>query len=367
MAMCCWPCNVPRKRSSASTGRSRCSPDLADAYNNRGNALLELKRPEEALASHDRAIALQPDLAEAHNNRGNALLDLKRPEEALASYDAAIALQPELAEAYNNRGNALKDLQRPEEALVSLDRAIALKPDFAEAYNNRGNVLLALQRPEEALVSLDRAIALQPDLADAYNNRGNALLELKRPEEALASHDRAIALKPDFAEAYNSRTYAETAILPKKAWGTKGFQFWTFLSLLLTKSNCLRILELGSGRSTITLAEYARFRPARFISIETNRRWFNKARFELRMLRVSEEVVHLVDWDSGKTWYDVEQFRATIRELGNFDFAFIDGPNDSDGSSGGIRNSNVALSEIQRCIGEAEVVIVDDVHRLHVF
>ena len=37
--------------------------------------------------------------------------DLKRPEEALASYDKAIALKPDYAEAYNNRGNAL---QRPE-------------------------------------------------------------------------------------------------------------------------------------------------------------------------------------------------------------------------------------------------------------
>ena len=86
------------------------------------------------------------------------------------------------------------------------------------------------------------------------------------------------------------RTYAEFALLPSNVWGTKGFQFWTFLSLLLLKSNCSRILELGSGRSTITLAEYARSRGASLISIETNRRWFNKARFELRMLGVSERI-----------------------------------------------------------------------------
>ena len=33
---------------------------------------------------------------EAYNNRGNALKDLKRLEEALASYDKAIALKPDL-------------------------------------------------------------------------------------------------------------------------------------------------------------------------------------------------------------------------------------------------------------------------------
>ena len=53
----------------------------------------------------------QPDYAEALNNRGNALQELTRPDEALASYDKALALKPDYAEALNNRGNALQELQ----------------------------------------------------------------------------------------------------------------------------------------------------------------------------------------------------------------------------------------------------------------
>ena len=52
------------------------------------------------MASYDKAIALKPDYAEAHNNRGNALMDLKRPAEALASYDKAIALKPDFEFLY---------------------------------------------------------------------------------------------------------------------------------------------------------------------------------------------------------------------------------------------------------------------------
>ena len=51
------------------------------------------------MASHDKAIALKPDSAEAFNNRGNALQELKRLDEALASYDKAIAFKPDYAEA----------------------------------------------------------------------------------------------------------------------------------------------------------------------------------------------------------------------------------------------------------------------------
>ena len=180
-------------------------PDDAEAHYNRGNALRDLKRPAEALASYDKAIALKPDYVAAHNNRGNALKVLKHPAEALASYDKAIALKPDLAEAHNNRGNALMNLKRSVEALASYDKAIALKPDYSEAHNNRGNALRDLKRPAEALASYDKAIALKPDVAAAHNNRGNALMDLKRLLEALASYDKAIALKADYATAHRNR------------------------------------------------------------------------------------------------------------------------------------------------------------------
>jgi tetratricopeptide (TPR) repeat protein len=180
---------------------------VAAAHSNLGNALRELKRPQDALASYDRAIALKPDNAETYYNRGLALQDLKRPEDALASYDKAIALKPNFADAYNNRGMALRDLKRPEDVLASYDKVIALNPDYAEAHNNRGIALRDLKRPEDALASHDRAIALKPDYAEAYYNRGLALQDLRRPEDALASYDKAIALKPDYAEAYVSQGF----------------------------------------------------------------------------------------------------------------------------------------------------------------
>jgi tetratricopeptide (TPR) repeat protein len=178
------------------------NPDFAEAYNNRGNALFVLKRPEDALASYDNAIALKPDYAEAYNNRGIALGSAKGAEEALASYDKAIALNPDYAEAHYNRGIAFGDLQRPKDALSSYDKAISLRPDYTDAYYNRGNAQADLERPEEALASYDKAIALRPDYAEVYNSRGNTLVVLRRLKDALANYDKTIALKPDYAEAY---------------------------------------------------------------------------------------------------------------------------------------------------------------------
>ena len=183
----------------------RTQPAHVGALTNCGVALLALKQPEEALASHDRVLALQPDSFMALSNRGNALRELKRPDEALASFDRALALQPDSAMVLSNRGNALLDLKRPDVALASYDRALELQPNYADALSNRGNALLALKRPDDALASFDRALALQPDHVEALSNRGLALKDLKRCEDALVSYDRALALKPDFAEALSNR------------------------------------------------------------------------------------------------------------------------------------------------------------------
>jgi tetratricopeptide (TPR) repeat protein len=184
----------------------KLNPQSALSHFNLGNALFELKRHEEALASYDRAIAIQPDFAQALSNRGNALFELKRYEEALASYDRAIAIQPDFAQALSNRGNALFELKRHEEALASYDRAIAIQPDFAQAHHGRATVLgtFELKRYEEALASYDRALAIRPDFAEAYHGRGTVLRTLGQIEEARHVLEKAVALAPRKAEFYGA-------------------------------------------------------------------------------------------------------------------------------------------------------------------
>ena len=181
------------------------------AYVNRGNALTQLKRPEDALASYDLALAHEPDHAEALSNRGNALLDLNRPEDALASCERALALKPDYAEALNNRGNALLDLNRPEDALASFDQALAIKLDHAKALNNRGNALLALERPDDALASYDKAIMIEPDNIDALGNLANAALQCcdwKRTREIAETMDQQVAVNRSIVSPFVMLSYS---------------------------------------------------------------------------------------------------------------------------------------------------------------
>ena len=80
---------------------------------------------------------LQSNFAEAFNNHGVTLKELKRFDESLQSYEKAISIRPNYAEAFNNRGVALQDLKRFEEALQDYDEALKHKSDYFIAHSNR--------------------------------------------------------------------------------------------------------------------------------------------------------------------------------------------------------------------------------------
>jgi predicted O-linked N-acetylglucosamine transferase (SPINDLY family) len=181
------------------------SPDRAEVYYKRANALNGLGRLQSALTDYDRAIALDPSHAHAYCNRGSVLERLGRRDESLASYDRAISIEPQDPLAHYNRGSVLKEMRRFEEALASYEHAISLRKDYVEAHVNRGNVLEDLGRHEEALRSFDTAIELSSIYAEAFLGRGVALYKLRRFEEAAASYDRAIELNPHYAGAYLNR------------------------------------------------------------------------------------------------------------------------------------------------------------------
>ncbi|MFM0335962.1 tetratricopeptide repeat protein [Paraburkholderia fungorum] len=179
-------------------------PRHFDALQLLGALALQGGRVQEGIELLRKAVAINVKQAPTHSNLAYALNVSQRFGEALASADRALALQPKFPDALNNRGNAQTGLDAPLEALASFDRAIALSPDFAQAWNNRACVLRDLGRPADALASCDHALALQPNYPDAWSNRGNALSDLNQPQEAERSYRRALELAPRFADAWNN-------------------------------------------------------------------------------------------------------------------------------------------------------------------
>jgi tetratricopeptide (TPR) repeat protein len=172
------------------------NPDHLLTLNNRGNILLQLKRPEEALITLDRALSIQPNL-DALCNRGNALASLRRYSEAVEDYNRFLLAIPDDGPVLTNRGNALWALDRKSEALADYTKAVRVSPNDRAALIPYGNALLHFRRAEEALESFNRVLQNAPDDAEALNHRGKALHYLGRLDEALSNFDRALAIRPD--------------------------------------------------------------------------------------------------------------------------------------------------------------------------
>ncbi len=94
-----------------------------DQWLEEGNDHLNGGHYEEALVAYDRAILLDPNLALAYDSKGDALSDLKRYDEALAAYEHAILLDPNLTVAYHNKALTLERLGRTKEAQQAREKA----------------------------------------------------------------------------------------------------------------------------------------------------------------------------------------------------------------------------------------------------
>ena len=82
---------------------------MITVWNNRGLAQYDLEQYSEALASYDKAIAIEHGLYRCVEQSWKRINDyLGQYTEAVASYDKAIAIDPNEAIMWNNRGNALR-------------------------------------------------------------------------------------------------------------------------------------------------------------------------------------------------------------------------------------------------------------------
>ena len=91
------------------------------------------------------ALAIDPTAAEAHNNLGMALLELKRAKDAAAAFERAVAVEPQRGMFQSNLARALVAAGRADEAVAPCREAIRLDPDDQDA--------------RSLLVSLERAAA----------------------------------------------------------------------------------------------------------------------------------------------------------------------------------------------------------------
>ena len=93
--------------------------------------------------------------------KGQSLLELEQPTEALQCFEEILRAEPDHAEALVKKGTALEQLRRMEEALECYDRAIVADGNLTIAYLQKGGLFNRMERYEEALQCYEQALHAQ--------------------------------------------------------------------------------------------------------------------------------------------------------------------------------------------------------------
>jgi hypothetical protein len=162
------------------------------------------------------------------------------------------------------------------------------------------------------------------------------------------------------SERFAGRARGALQGLGVQTWGTKSFEFWTLLAATLWIVRPGSILELGSGRSTSYLGDYAQKEGATFVSVEQNRRFARRMRFALRAGLVDPRCVHHMPVRGG--WYDLERVQAlTPRPC---ELVFVDGPVGKQESLGqATRTDPAAVDWLLSIAPQWRALVVDDLQR----
>jgi DNA-binding winged helix-turn-helix (wHTH) protein len=162
-----------------------------------------------AVASYERAIALDPTFAPGHAGLADTLVVLgvfggARPADsyprARAAALRAVELDPMLAEGHVALGHVRVQWDRDwRGAEASYRRALALDPRAPRAHMLYALFLGAMLRVDDSLRESATALALRPESPTVGAIRAFVLSGAGRPEEAIEQGRRAIRLDPNFS------------------------------------------------------------------------------------------------------------------------------------------------------------------------
>ena len=100
-----------------------------------------LNKSDSAVTSYEKCLKIDPKNLDGWNQKGLALMNLGRFQDALDAYDQATIVSVKNAEVWNNKGLAFAALKKYQDALQCFNKALGIKPDFADAHKNKESMM----------------------------------------------------------------------------------------------------------------------------------------------------------------------------------------------------------------------------------
>lgn len=169
------------------------------AWNYRANALMRLERYDEAVTAFDRVCAFDEFASKrvtrlSQQQGMDALLKLRRYNDALAVSDILIHRGPHTSLYWAQRGLIFAEMRRPleaEQAFRSADQYA--DGQFLQSIQLSNFYTYWMNAPQRALAVCDAFLALYPKNAGIWVQRGQCLMHSNAYRDALYAYERALA------------------------------------------------------------------------------------------------------------------------------------------------------------------------------
>jgi tetratricopeptide (TPR) repeat protein len=173
-----------------------------EAYFYVGNCYMELKDCRNAIQYYDLALA-DNKLFRCYYNKAEALSQLKRNEEAIATITEGINNNPDKEILYHKRYQIYRDIKEKEKSFEDLKKAYSINPNEPDVLFDMGTYYSEDNRMDDAIKCYHRCISLNENLIGSYNNLANIYSDNKlRSDSAEFYHKKAIDLAPDTGSSY---------------------------------------------------------------------------------------------------------------------------------------------------------------------
>jgi len=126
---------------------------------------------------------------------GDAFLEKKQYDQAIAAYEKAREISPTGIKAITNRAKAVSLKSQYGMALDKSNMAIDINPNESKGYLSRGQMHMGHGRYDQATADFDRAIQLNPKDSEAYESRAHSLFKTGHYDQAIADFSKAIELE----------------------------------------------------------------------------------------------------------------------------------------------------------------------------
>jgi tetratricopeptide (TPR) repeat protein len=167
----------------------------------RGLALYNLRRYQEAAHEFTEELKQDPQSSEAYGMRGMALLQLKRYKESRQDLETAIATNPEWSFPYYLASVAHLVQKRVRDAEKMIHEALRLD-QRASYFHQLALVELSRDRLAGAYDATEAALRLDPHAVDTLVLRAELLGKLGRLDEARELLHKALAVDPEDPDAH---------------------------------------------------------------------------------------------------------------------------------------------------------------------